>query len=425
MNNKTALLLLILNIQPSLAFAYFKEDSLVLSATQVETIKLTEPRNSNIWISNSAILKVKIFGKNLVLQPQKIGITKLRIENKNYNVVVTTDDLKKQFVKLERALSLVQGLKFEIENQEIHIKGQLRNISDWITLGNLGIENWKMEADTSSSQLKLLEIHLNQKLLEDSIARVKIRKDNGYFVYVSQDEINIKSPMIPILRNFGIQTKIDSRSIGLDPMIRVRVTLAEVRKSQLLSYGIKWPEQYSAKILGNGSTGDGQFSPDLFARALETSGDGRILATPVLITRSGQSAEFLAGGEFPLKVFNRQLKDIVWKKYGILLKINPKSDSDGHIRMDLESEISSIDKSKEIDGIPGLLTNRVQSHIDLEKSQTVMLSGLIKRLEGNNDSGIPFLKNLPLIGSLFSSKDFQTDKTEFIVLVTPEIIREH
>jgi pilus assembly protein CpaC len=354
-----------------------------------------------------------------------MGTTKLRVGNKNYNVVITTETLKRQFVKLERVLMLVPGLNFEIENQEIHIKGRLRNIADWITLSNLSLESWKMEAEISSTQLKLLENHLNQKLLEDSVANVKIRKDNGYFVYVSQDEIAHNSPLIHILKNFGIHTKIDSRNIRVDPMIRVRMTLAEVRKSQLLSYGIKWPEQYSAKILGNGSTGDGQFSPDLFAQALETSGDGRILATPVLITRSGQSAEFLAGGEFPIKIFNRQIKDVVWKKYGILLKINPKSDSDGHIRMDLESEISSIDKSKEVDGIPGLLTNRVQSHIDIEKSQTVMLSGLIKKLEGSNDSGIPFLKNLPILGSLFSSRDFQNDKTEFIVLVTPEIIREH
>jgi pilus assembly protein CpaC len=189
-----------------------------------------------------------------------------------------------------------------------------------------------------------------------------------------------------------------------------------------MQYGLKWPDTYSARILPQGL----ERTEDLIfnGKALEESGHGKILASPNIICRSGKEAEFLAGGEFPIKILNYKVQDIVWKRYGILLRVKPKADSAGRISLSIETEISTIDKSTAVDGVPGLLTNRVSSHFDLTQPRTIALSGLIKNEDGTSSAGIPYLSRVPILGPLFSSKDFQEKRTELVIFVRPSILSE-
>jgi pilus assembly protein CpaC len=90
----------------------------------------------------------------------------------------------------------------------------------------------------------------------------------------------------------------------------------------------------------------------------------------------------------------------------------------------METEVSALDPSTSVDGIPGLFTNRIQSHFDLEQSKTIVLSGLIKSDQSKVTQGIPGLSRLPILGTLFSSQDFRDNKTELLVFVTPEVVSQ-
>jgi pilus assembly protein CpaC len=112
----------------------------------------------------------------------------------------------------------------------------------------------------------------------------------------------------------------------------------------------------------------------------------------------------------------------VWKKYGIMLNVKPKADFSGKMSISIETEVSSIDMSHAVDQVPALYTNKIQSHFELNGPRTIALSGLIKSDQGENSSGLPGLSRIPILGSLFSSKEFQDNRTELVVFVKPEVI---
>jgi pilus assembly protein CpaC len=214
----------------------------------------------------------------------------------------------------------------------------------------------------------------------------------------------------------------DEQSLDIAPTIKVEITVAEIKRNLSLKYGLRWPSGYSAKILKTGETELDDLPFNL--TALESQGYGKILASPNILCRSGKEAEFLAGGEFPIKIMNFKTQDVVWKRYGILLRVKPRADSAGRISLSIETEVTTLDDAHKVDDIPGLLTNRVSSHFDLTRPQTIALSGLIKREEGNSSEGAPFLSRIPVLGALFSSKDFRENRSELVIFVRPVILSE-
>ena len=92
--------------------------------------------------------------------------------------------------------------------------------------------------------------------------------------------------------------------------------------------------------------------------------------------------------------------------------------------LSIDTEITTLDPGMAVDNIPGLLTNRVSSHFDLTRPQTIALSGLLKSEDGESSSGLPFLSRLPVLGALFSSKDFREHRSELVIFVRPMILQE-
>jgi pilus assembly protein CpaC len=222
---------------------------------------------------------------------------------------------------------------------------------------------------------------------------------------------------------WGVKIETDKDVITPKTLIKVKMTLVELRKSSFSEIGISLPNQYSAQLNNGGVISGGIWTSPINLNLLSSKGIAQILATPVLLTKSGSEAEFLAGGEIPIRIFNNKSKEVVWKKYGINLKVKPTADNYGHIKMDIETEVSDIDPKRSVDGIPAMITNRIQSHFELQRSQTLILSGLVKHINGETVTGWPWLKEVPILGTLFSSNDFQQEKTEMLIFVTPEIVK--
>lgn len=166
-------------------------------------------------------------------------------------------------------------------------------------------------------------------------------------------------------------------------------------------------------------------------QAEEVKGDARILAEPRLIAGNKDSASFLAGGELPIPIAQNTATGvptvtIVYREFGIRLNFTPEIVSDSLIRLKIRPEFSQLDA---VDGIkisgfvvPALRTRRIESTVDVRRDQSLIISGLVDDELQKTKTGIPLLMNLPILGALFSSTNWQRNETELLVVVTPSII---
>ncbi|MEK6555697.1 MAG: type II and III secretion system protein [Bdellovibrionota bacterium] len=185
--------------------------------------------------------------------------------------------------------------------------------------------------------------------------------------------------------------------------------------------GVSWPSSLSAQISPKLK---GPSSIEVTLQAIEDEGLGQILASPTLLAKSGGQAEFLAGGEIPIRLSNNKRLEVTWKRHGIFLQMKPQADLSNQIKMDLTVEVSMLDGASSIDGLPAIKTNKISSQFDLAKAETIVLSGLVRNDWSSSSSGLPGLKNLPVLGALFSSRSFLESRTELVIFVTPQVIQQ-
>jgi pilus assembly protein CpaC len=172
--------------------------------------------------------------------------------------------------------------------------------------------------------------------------------------------------------------------------------------------------------------------------ALERKGLVTTLAEPTLVALSGESASFLAGGEFPVPVSQggssgggqnsgSNAITVEYKPFGVSLAFTPTVLDDGVINMVVAPEVSSIDPSASvtINGltIPGLQTRRAKTTLELRDGQSFAIAGLLRKDFQSTVRQFPLLGSIPIIGALFSSRGFQRQETELVIIVTPRLVR--
>jgi pilus assembly protein CpaC len=101
--------------------------------------------------------------------------------------------------------------------------------------------------------------------------------------------------------------------------------------------------------------------------------------------------------------------------------VRPKADFQGTISVELETEVSLIDMANAVEGVPAIKKSSVKSHFDLPGKRTIALSGLLRKELGESSEGLPLLSQIPVLGRLFSSKNYLNHRSEMVVFVTPEI----
>ncbi len=152
------------------------------------------------------------------------------------------------------------------------------------------------------------------------------------------------------------------------------------------------------------------------------SGNGVILAEPQLATRSGGEATFLAGGEVPYTVTNSLgASNVEFKEFGIQLTLKPEVDANNNIRANVSTEVSAIDNSVAVAGVPGFLTRRTSTDVSMKSGETLVISGLINQQVSKDKTQLAFLGDIPILGELFKSKSFRDQKSELVIFVTPTV----
>lgn len=155
---------------------------------------------------------------------------------------------------------------------------------------------------------------------------------------------------------------------------------------------------------------------------LESTGDAIILAEPKLSSRSGGEAEFLAGGEIPIVTTgNLGSSNTEFKEFGIKLNISPLVDDENTIMAKVATEISAVDASNAVGGVPAFITRRTNTDVFMHDQETLVMSGLIDRDISENVEKIPLLGDIPVLGNLFKSTNWNNNKTELVIFVTPTV----
>lgn len=250
--------------------------------------------------------------------------------------------------------------------------------------------------------------------------------------------------------------------VGFDRMFAFDVRFVELSRSGLEDLGIDWTTQgkpligleFAGDLYHKNRTGaalttaldDGSARTEvniererlqpfsarlavvgsLFGRLnlLAQKGDAVILAQPRLAARNRGTASFLAGGEIPVAAASATgTPSVSFREYGIRLEvIEPVADDSGTIRARIRTEVSSLDRSVTVMGVPGLLSRRTETEFNLREGETLVLSGVISREQSSDDSSVPYFGDIPVLGQLFRSSRFQNRQSELVVFLTPSVI---
>jgi pilus assembly protein CpaC len=173
---------------------------------------------------------------------------------------------------------------------------------------------------------------------------------------------------------------------------------------------------------------------DVTLDALESKGALTTLAEPTLVALSGETASFLAGGEFPIPVSQssggnggNSAITVQFKQFGVSLAFTPTVLADGVINMVVAPEVSSIDPSASVVinnlTIPGLQTRRAKTTLEIRDGESFAMAGLIRKDFQDTVRQVPLLGSIPIIGALFRSTNFQHDETELVIIVTPHLVQ--
>ncbi len=265
---------------------------------------------------------------------------------------------------------------------------------------------------------------------------------------------------VTIARQFGPEI-INSVSVMSPQQVMLEVRFIEISRNASRELGVQWNTFGNPNInIGNGVPANGLpitsaaaagaagvlsgstpfgfmianlvkggVSADVAINALEQKGIARSLAEPNLVALSGDTASFLAGGEYPIPVSGTLGQVTVdYKKYGVGLAFTPTVLGHGLINLKIEPEVSQIDPTHSVVvsagvSVPALIVRRASTTIELRDGQSFMIGGLLQTNNHNLIDQLPWLGSVPVLGTLFSSKSYQQNQTDLAIIVTPHLVR--
>jgi len=332
--------------------------------------------------------------------------------------------------------------------------------------GDTSIELWMTDGSRRSVSVHVIAGNNQQttmmvrKLLEDSPG-VAVNEVGANVVLTGGDLSQGDLARIAAIRKLYPQVLdfTSANAVEMKPMVMMQVRIMEFDKKAINQIGIKWDSMISGP--GGGLVHDWVTNPlyrgaspgfngvgangavaKLPLRVAGTAsyfgiatsiasqidlmmqtGEAWELAAPQLAARSGGVADFLVGGEVPIPISQGLGETTVeYKPYGIKLHIAPIINSAGDISTDIETEVSHIDPSVNVNGYPGFLTRRASAQLNVHEGDTIVISGLVDATASKTFDKVPGLGQIPILGALFRSRGFKSDRTDLVIFVTPVVI---
>jgi len=231
---------------------------------------------------------------------------------------------------------------------------------------------------------------------------------------------------------------VDELRVPGEFQIKINVRIAEIQHSQLRRWGVDWEAiiNNGNVVLGSTMAASGGNLTGIFDSgnvtiaidALASNGVAKIIDDARVVTLSGEPAAFLSGGEFAVPTIvgigGAQGQQTSFRGYGTSIICTPWVLDNDLIRLQVVPELSAINAGSSVGGVPGLNVRRVQTRVEMREGQSLVLGGVFSRRESAEVTRVPFLGELPVVGTwLFNAKRATEDQTEMLIIVTPEIVR--
>jgi pilus assembly protein CpaC len=278
---------------------------------------------------------------------------------------------------------------------------------------------------------------------------IKVASVNGKVLLTGtvHDAITL-SRALAIAEQYAPGAVTNALTVRGSQQVLLEVRFIEASRNSSRDLGIAWDVVGKRFAFSTGLTGlasnnvpfgaavatllDGGTKVDLLIQALEKRGLARRLAEPNLVALSGDTANFLAGGEFPFPVQNSavngsNLLTVEFKKFGVGLAFTPTVLGDGLINLKIEPEVSEIDSTTtlRVGGveIPSISVRRAKTTIELRDGQSFAMAGLLQTVHANSQSQLPWIGQVPVLGALLRSSAFQKKETDLVIIVTPRLVK--
>lgn len=207
-----------------------------------------------------------------------------------------------------------------------------------------------------------------------------------------------------------------------NPTIYFQVYLLEIKHDDFQSLGIRWPGNDGAGIPAFRVTPwklQNEINFDLGIDLLAGKGLAKVLAKPELVVRAPGEAELFAGGELPIRQRSGMQLRVDWRAYGLKLTLKTAHSDDSRVRLDILAEVSQLDGATTNDEIPSVRVNRMKTQVDAAFGSPLLLCGLFQERQRRHARGIPGLREIPWLGTLFGSEDFLNERSELVVILLP------
>lgn len=424
-----------------------------------KSVLIEFPRDvRDVLVSNPQVMDAVVLSSNRVfLLARRLGEANAFFFGTDGEQLATFElYVERETGALEEMLNrIIPGSRIQVEilNQTVVLTGSVRNPADSMRAANIARQFMNVEFETKTTlqtEGAAIKGGSNSKEAEGAEAVINLLQVEG------EEQVMLRVMVAEIQRNVMKQLGINlgasinagnfttklltenalpltaAAGLGTLPIPGVNLKTDDTSACGVAGAICNYNQGPAGNAFGNsGLTGgwsNGRQGVTHAIRALERDGLVRTLAEPNLTAISGETAKFLAGGEYPVPVVdNMGALSVTYKEFGVGVAFTPTVLSEGRISLKIETEVSELSNSGAVTlsaiSIPALKKRSAKSTVELPSGGSLAMAGLLSNDVRQNIDGFPGLKDLPILGTLFRSRDYIKEETELVVIVTPYLVQ--
>ena len=412
----------------------------VISVEALERVAVGDPQVADVQVLSD--------GKELLITGKSKGTTNLILwtshGEETREIRVISFDPRQVYNEVTQLLQGIEGITTKLVGENIIIDGETITDRDFERVEKVAkmYPQVQMFLKRGHGQSGLIANEINKSFQKAGLNGVEARTvGDKIFIdgnVASQKDFDIATSISEALMDNPKEDLVNLIKVGsVKTIIQMDLEFIEVNRKDLQNIGVKWGDSLSVGATAGVSGGIGsgvshQWGGPVNLSAnygvtlnlMKQQGTARTLARPSVITVSGQKATFLAGGEVPIPLITAQSSTVQYKEFGLRFIFEPEANpATNDVYSKIEIEMSDIDRSTNVQGVPGFLTRRVDTYMSAKSGETIALSGLVKAETSKSVNKMPGFGSIPILGELFKSRNFNDQQSELVVLVTPHILK--
>ncbi len=320
-------------------------------------------------------------------------------------------------------LKNIPGIYYQLYKNEVTIKGHILSLNDWLKIIKEKPKNINLNLgfEIPPTLKEELMKFIRQRAQSLNLADVELSNRAPYHFIVKIEKIRDSEKRL--LEPFGLNIR-PLKEDDQNENFLLSLAFVEIKSNFNNTQGISWPQSLSLQPLHKFNLL--QTEDPLLAQIqfLENNGQGKLHAIPRINLYPGKIAEFHSGGEIPIKAQSYSYQRISFKKYGLILKTEFER-KPHYYTLKLELETSQVDPNYSTADAPGFSIHRSQTELKMKLNHIYEVSGLLREQQGSKQSGIRYLSQIPILGTLLRSESYLSGHTKLMVIAQLKKVKNY